>query len=882
MTPRWVRAYRLLLTLYPPAYRRRYGDPMEEVFQRALESARQRGAAAVAKLALRTAWDLATNVPALWWRSLRSRGADETGRTGMRTRLDEVLADIRHALRGLRRNPGFAAVALLTLGVGIGAGSALFSILHPVLLAPLPFSDGDRVVLVENSPRPGTRFVGLSDPFFAVIADAEAPFRASASLSPATVNVGGEDRPERVQAMRVSGGFFQAVRVAPLLGRVLGPDDDAPGSDDAVVISEGLWTRRFARDPGVVGSTVLVDGRPRAVVGVLPDDFRFFADADAWMPLALDPAVLADPARAVNNNRVVVGLLEPGQSLRTAEVALQPVAARIRTRFPDAAGEEQGLRLVGYRDWLVSGIRQGLLLLAGAVLLVLMVACANLANLLLVRNEGRHQEMAVRAALGAGRLRLARQLATESLVLGTLGGLLGLGIGQLTLTLLRPLVPAELGLPAHIPLSPTVLAFTLALGLATGLLFGVAPALLRLRRRRGASGLRGSTARSGLRSGLVVAQVGVTALLLVGAGLMVRSLARLGNVDPGFQASGRWTMDLVLSRSGYPDDESVAAFARQLTSEAAALPGVGTAAMAQDLPLRSGSNWGFTVEGQPDAGVRIADYDLVGPGYFSTMGIPLLQGRDFRWEDVDGTAPVIVSASLAQELWPDENPLGRRINVNVDHTVWREVVGVAADVHNRSLAREPDAMMYFPPVDLPFADPLRLTLVLAAPAPPSIPAVHRLLSNLDGSIPPESLEPLSALVAASEARRRFLMGLLSTFAVITLVLAGVGLYGVVAYTVASRSRELGVRMALGAEPARVRAMVLRQGAVLAVGGLALGLPAALLASRFVSAFLYGVPATDPVTYAAVGAGLVAVALLATALPARRATRLDPARTLRTE
>jgi putative ABC transport system permease protein len=886
MSRRAVRVYRGLLLLYPPAHRRRFGQPMEEVFERSWGAARRGGAGPTVRLLARTTWDLARNVPALWWRALRrppGRGL-EGGRTTMGTRFDDVINDVRHAVRGLRRNPGFAVVALLILGVGIGANAALFSLLHPVLLAPLPFQDAERTVLLLNAPRPGSRFVGISDPFFDAIERGPNPFEALTAFAPTEVNVGGDDHPERVPAMVVSGGFFAVAGVTPLAGRTLLPTDAVVGQDEAAVISEGLWERRFGRDPALVGRTVRIGDRARRVVGVVPHHYRFFADADVWIPLAVDAVVLASPGAAVNNNRAAAALLPEGRTLVEVERGLGPVAARLRERFPDATEPEQGVALMDYREWSVAGVRTGLLTLAAAVGLVLLVACANLANLLLVRNEARRAEFAVREALGAGRGRILRQLLAESLVLGVGGAALGIGIGRLALTLMRPLVPAELGLPERVALDAPVVAFTLGVGLLTGLVFGLAPALARSGRPlRAGLGTRGGGARGGLRRALVIGQVAVTAVLLVGAGLLVRSLDRIGAVDPGFRAQDRWTMEFVAQRSSYPDDASLNAFARTVVEAAAERTGAASAAVGQRLPLRGSSNWGYTVEGQPEAGVRVADYNLVGPGYFETMGIPLLRGREFEWSDARAAAPVIVSESMARQLWPGEDPIGRRINVDIEERTWREVIGVVGDAHTRSLAAEPPDLMYFPPVSLPFASPYHLSVIVTTPERPA-PAValREALASVDGGIPPGDVLPLSGLVAGSEARRRFLMALFSSFSGIALVLAMVGLYGVVAYGVALRSREFGLRMALGAGPERVRAIVLRQGAVMTAIGLAAGLGAAVPLGRFVTSFLYGVEATDPLTYALVGVLLAVVALLAALVPARRATRLDPATTLRSE
>lgn len=802
--------------------------------------------------------------------------------------MNQIVQDVRYALRGFARRPGFTAVALVTLALGIGGNTAVFSIVDAAFLDPLPYPDDDRMVMVYNSPRPGAAFVGLGDPSFVALRDARGAFDAVAALAPGQANIGGGDRPERVAAMAASAGLFDVTGVEPVLGRRYTAEEDAPGADGVVVISHGLWQRRYGSDPGVLGTTLQVDSRSREVVGVMPRGFEVFrGGVDVWTPLAVDEAAL-DRTDALNNNRAVVARLAPGVTLERAEERATAALGAVRERFGDVLEAGHAVRLDTFRAWLVGDLRSDLMVLMGAVGFVLLIACANLANLLLVRAEARRRELAVRAALGAGRGRLARQLLTESVILALAGAVLGAGVAVLALEVVRPLAPEAVPIPEAVGLDLSVLLFTAGVAVATGLTFGLAPALTVLRtdlRDTLAEGGRGGgwSGRMGLRKVLVAGEVALAAVLLVGSGLLVHSLVRLQEVDPGFRWEDRLVADVSISRSAYPTPESVRSFYETLTGRLEALAEADAVAVGQWIPLRGAVNWGFQARGATDDGVRFADYNLVGPDYFEVLGMPVLRGRAIRWSDVTSGRPVVVvSEALAREAWPDGEALGRHVNVDIGEPVWREVVGVVGDVRNRSLAAEAGAMMYFPPVELSFAEPYGTSLVVRQEPGRRLTAtdIRAVIRELDPAVPVEGVSSLADVVTDSETRRRFLMTLLVAFGGVALLLAGVGLYGVVGYAVSLRTRELGVRKALGAEPVRLLAMIARESGIVVAAGLLVGLASAAALGRILSGFLFGVEIVDPVTYGGVAAFLLLAGALAIWVPARRAAAVEPSRALR--
>lgn len=803
--------------------------------------------------------------------------------------METLAQDVRHALRGLMRTPAFTLVAVATLALGVGGTTAIYSIVDAAFLDPLPYPDAHELVVPYNAPAPdrGRGFAAFSAPFQLAIRD-EGALSSVAALAPLAVGIGGVDRPERVAGARVSASFFDVAGVAPALGRGFADGEDRPGAAPVVVIGHDLWTRRFAADPAVVDRTLRVGDTPTTVVGVMPPGFELLLPGvELWLPLVVDEAAL-DRTAAVNNNRMLLARLPGGASLEQVEARLAGAVDRFRARFPDALTDDHAVHLVPLRRHLYGGARGSLLMLLGAVGLVLLIACANLANLLLVRAEARRQELAVRCALGAGRARILRELLTESLLLALAGGAAGATFASALLGLVRPLAPVDLPLPSATALDASVLLFTVAVSLATGALFGAAPAWSAARSDPrsvlGEGGRGGHAGRRGrARSTLVVAEVALTAVLLVACGLLVRSLVRLQAVDPGFGTDDRMAVELALPEGRYPDAPSMGAFYRRLVEELDALPGVAAVGLTQSLPLTPASNWGFEVDGIEDAGVGFADYTLVTPELPEALGMEVVRGRALTWADVEPEAqPVLmVSEATAKRLWPGGDPIGRRINIDLGPTVWREVVGVVSDVRNRSLADPPSDLLYFPPTDLPMTSPRAMTLVIHHPSSElPLTELRRIVSGLDPSIPVTRVRTLEAIASASEVRRRFMVTLLGLFAGLALALAAVGLYGVVSYTFSLRTREIGLRMAVGAGGREVVGLVLRQSGLLVGLGLVAGFAGAAAASRLLGGLLYDVGRTDPLTYAAVATFLGLVAGVATWAPARRAVRVDPASALR--
>lgn len=797
--------------------------------------------------------------------------------------------DLRVTLRALLKRPGYSLVAVGTLALGIGGNTAIYSIVDAAYLDALPYPNDHELVVPYNMPDPsvGSGFAAFSAPFFAAMRD-EGAFASVADIVPVTSNVGGEDAPERVSSAFVSQSFFEVAGVRPVLGRPFTIEEAAFGGPDVVVLGHSLWARRFGGDPAVVGQTVVINDRPTRILGVMPAGFALlFGGVEMWLPTRTDEAGF-DRTAALNNNRLVVARLFPGQEPAAAEPRLASAVEALRARFPGSFEEAHSVRLVPLRDHLYGSARTSLFVLLGAVGLVLLIACANMANLQLVRGASRWGELAVRIALGSGRARLMRGMVLESVVLSIAGAAVGVLIAAGVVAIVRPLAPSSVPLGSGV-LDGSVLLFTLALAVGSGVVFALVPAWLLLRGDiRNALGSAGrsapvSRASNRTRSALVVAEIAMTAVLLIGSGLLLNSLAKLQAVDAGFARADRTLVPVALPSTRYPDLQSVELFHRQLLAELATLPGVDGAGLGQFIPLTGASNWGFIVDGADPEDVNFADYNLIAPGYLEAMGQRIVQGRGFTWQDADEAAPpvMLVSEAMAQRLWPDGDPIGRRLNVDTGETVWREIVGVVSDVRNRSLAQEPGDLMYFPTVALPMSSPRFMTLVVHhGQDEASLSGVRTLVASLDPTIPLSGLRPLADVARTSETRRLFMMTLLGIFAGIALILAAVGLFGVVSYTFAMRKREIGVRMAVGASRSTVLWMVIRQSGLLLALGLLVGMGGASLLTRFVESMLYDVGRLDPFTYLGVAAFLAAVTVLATWVPARRATAVPPASVLR--
>ncbi len=805
-----------------------------------------------------------------------------------------LLDDLRYARRAFSKNPGFTALVLATLALGIGSVVAIFSIANGVLLRPLPYREPDRLVRIGHV-RPDTV---VARPTFSPqdVEDLKAahPGLASASawtyfpgLSAASLTGAGE--PERLPAANVDGAFFETLGMPAAAGRFLTADDDRDGKNHVAVVSSSLWKRRFGGDRALIGRPIVIDGTPFEVVGVMPASFEFpSAEVDVWMPLS-NLGEDSTPHKREIRWLDVVGRLAPGATLQQAKTGIAALYARLARQYPDSnAGFEHAL-VVPLASALTGDVRKPIALLLGAVSLVLLIGCVNVANLLLARASARRREIGIRAALGAGRGRLVRQLLTESLLLSLTGGVLGLLLARWGIDGLMSFAGGHVPRASEIRMDSGVVLFALLLSVATGVAFGLLPALSAARGSvRGAlegSGGRGGTDSRGalsLRRGLVVGEITLAVALLVGAGLLLRSFWRLTHADPGLRPESVLTLAVTVPADVYNAEKDGAYRARMLAA-LRTLPGVVAAGMSKTLPLHGGGEpYAVRVEGRPDLESYKAPGGaiIVSPGYFAALRIPILRGRDFTDADIESEKPVLlVNRALARTLWGDADPIGRGLTFGGKMRL--EVIGVVGDVRQEGLGQTPFATMYvpmsiFPRGSLKFY--LRAQGDPAALAASARAAIHRLDPNQAIS----GMQPLTEVVAETVAGPRFLTLLVGVFGAAALLLAAIGVYGVISFSVARRTREIGVRIALGADRAAVRRLVLREGMALAGAGLALGLVAALALSRVLSSVLFETRTHDPVTLLTVGALLLFVALLACAIPARRAANLDPQEALRME
>jgi putative ABC transport system permease protein len=799
-----------------------------------------------------------------------------------------LLGDIRYGLRILLKSPGVTAAAVLALALGIGANTAIFSVVNTVLLRPLPFHDPDRLVClrIDHQQR------NIQGAFTSYSSVAEwrqqsRSFQFLSAFTPSSVNLTTRDEPERVALWRVNASFFPMFGVRMTLGRVFTQEEDQPGAGHVVILSHSLWQRRFGSDKNLVGNTLIIDGEPFAVVGILPPTFRLEAGTvDLYAPIALSSARSGRQEFSCG----AYGRLKPSASIAQAQAELQTINRRIDDQNPRSI-RGWSVHVWGLREFMVRDVRLSLIILLAAVALVLLIACANVANLLLARAGARQREIAIRAALGAARGRVIRQLLTESLLLALLGGALGVLLAYWGVDLLSLLRAERFPLLAQTRLDATVLGFTTLVCVLTGLLFGLAPALAVSRTdvhetlKEGGRAATETRGRGLLRSALVVFEVALALLLTIGASLMIRSFLKLQQVNPGFNPEGVLTASINLAAPKYPKPPQQIAFYQRLIERVEAMPGVKAAGMVSLLPL-GGSNQGLglLIEGRPVSGpsdVPILYFRIVNTRYFQAMQIPLRKGRLFTDQDAQGAPRVlIVNQTLARRYWPNQDPLGKRIG-NGAPDGWMAVVGVVGDVRHMSLAQEPDVEIYFP---FPQNPRTGMTLAVRTSSDPLrfAPALRRAVLEVDKDQPVSRLASLEQVLADSIATKRFSVVLLGIFAAVALLLAAVGIYGLISFTVVRRTHEIGVRMALGAQRDQVLRMVVGQGTLLALIGVGIGVIAAVILTRFISSLLYGVKAIDPLIFAAVSLLLTAVAALASFLPARRAARVDPMIALRYE
>jgi putative ABC transport system permease protein len=803
--------------------------------------------------------------------------------------MDTLTQDLRYALRRLLRSPGFTLIAVLTLALGIGANSAIFSVVHGVLLRPLPFAEPDRLVMLYTGyPDDETRYP-LSPPDFMSFHDDARAFSGVAAVSPSEETLTGRGEPERVPIAMVSRRFFEVMGVSPVLGRSFHEEESEPGANEVTVLGHAFWRQHFGADPRVIGQTLTLSGVQRTVVGVLPPEFDFPDQRALYYPIAYDSRFNSTTAQARRGEFLTtVARLAPGVTVEQALTEARTINARLQQEFPQTNSQNINLTLLPLREQLMGSVRAPLLILLGAVGLVLLIACANVANLLLARAAAREGEMAVRTALGAGRGRIVRQLLTESVLLGLAGGAAGLLLAVFGTHALLAARPEGIPRLEGVGVDATVVAFTMLIAVGTGLLFGLIPAVqatrsdLALRIREGGRGGLGGRASNRARRTLVVTEIALALMLVVGAGLLIRSFAQLTAVDPGFRTERLVSFGLSTPPSAYEDGAAVRQFYERLLERVASLPGVESAAAAANLPLAGTRNiLGFDIENReppPPGFVQDAALTSVTPEYFSTLGIPLRRGRLLEGRDgVDAPEVVVVNEAFVRRYLPGEDPIGRRISLNGEE--WIEIVGVVGDAPQYGLDQDVRPAMF---ATLSQFTTRTLTVVARTAGDPLAlaGAIRREVAALDPNLPVQRFTTGEQLVSASVAQPRFYMALLAIFAGVALLLAAVGIFGVMSYLVTQRTREIGVRMALGANPASVLRLVVGGALGLAGVGVAVGVLAALLGSRLLSGLLFGVGSLDPVTYVGAAAVLLAVAALASYLPARAATRVDPNTALR--
>jgi putative ABC transport system permease protein len=875
--------YRAVLALCPRAFREQHGAEMCATFDALCDEAGARGGGTVILVLAGEVWDVAVAAVAARIDEARTR------RTKRRTPVSSVFQDVRYAIRLLRRQPTFTAVAVLTLALGIGANTAVFTVVNGVLLRPLAYRDPDRLLLLLNG-RNGRLSSFFSPPNYHDIVTDTGVFVDASAFTSTTANLTGHGDPQRLEGADVTWTFFSVLGITPRHGRAF-VETDLAGDAAVVVVSEGLWRRQLGGGIDVIGSTVRLDGRLFTVVGVAPAGVTLPNRADFWRPLVFTPDQASNQQRGA---QWVGGIarLGPGVTLQQANHAMGVVADRLGREFP-RTNRGRSMSAMPLQERIVRGIRPALLVLLGAVSCVLLIACVNVANLLLARAYGRVREVAVRAAVGASRARLVQQFLVESVMLGLAGGVAGLVVAFWSTRLLVMFGPESIPRLADVGIDWRVLAFTVAIAVATSVLFGLVPALAATgdsaargiaTAGRGSAGHRGTR----IRKALVVCEMALAVVLLVGAGLLIRSYARLSRVDAGFSPDRVLTFNLALPEAKYTTSAAVGRFVTEYVQRLAGEPGVSSAAAVYGLPLDGefSASSSFTRPGEADS----ADSPSVGmrvvtPDYFKTLRIPLRAGRTFdAHDDERGPEVVVINEEAAKRYWPGRNPIGELLHLGVRlasgvRSGQKTIVGVIGDVKYGGLDLTAPPEVYLPYAQHP-VDGLTIAVRTAGDPLGIVPSVRADLAALDRELPIANVRTMDEVVGRSIAERRFTMILLAAFATVAVLLAAIGVYGVLAYLVNQRAQEIGVRLAIGAAPADVVRLFLREGAALALAGLIAGLAGALAATHALTTLLFGVTPTDPITFASVAAGLAGVALLATYLPARRAASVDPMRALR--
>ncbi len=819
-----------------------------------------------------------------------------------------LLQDLRYGARMLWKSPVVSLVAIAALALGIGANTAIFSVVNTVLLRPLPFTEADQLVMVWDTHPLGRKlgydYIPSSNGSFAEFRQQSESFEQMAALDFWTVNLTGRNEPERIEGTKVSTSLFPLLRAQPMLGRAFTPEEEKQGAAHVVLMSHGLWQRRFGGDANIVGQTVTLDGEQYEVVGVMPPDFTFPQNSGlpAFFPFAQKtdlwtPWVLTDEQRRNygSHHIAIIGRLKPGRTLPQAQAELTAIARRLEQQHPEEL-KDFGVTVKPLHEQVIGKSRVAILVLLCVVGFVLLIACANVANLLLARAAARQKEVAIRTALGASRSRVIRQLLTESVLLAFIGGALGVLLAMWGVDLLVALSPGDIPRTGEIGIDARVLAFTFGVSLLTGLIFGLAPALqasshdLHEALKEGGRGGTTGPRRARVRAALIVSEVALALVLLVGAGLLVRSFFKLRQVSPGYDPENVLTLNTPLPDTRYKEGAQVTAFYERLVERVKALPGVEAVGAISHLPLAGGEELdGFEVEGRPSPesgeNAQTADFRVVTTDYFSAMKIPLLRGRYFTEQDrSDAPGVIIIDETLARRFFPGEDPLGKRINESGSPTPrgFLTIVGVVGGVKHTSLDAEPKPAMYVSYRQSPWSD---MTLAVRAGGgrvEDLAAAVRQEVWALDKDQPVARVTTMESLFAKAVAPQRFQMMLVGLFAAVALLLSVVGIYGVMAYAVTQRTHEIGIRMALGAQRSDVFKLLMGQGMAQALVGILLGLAGAFALTRLMSSLLFGVSATDPLTFAGVSVLLASVALLACYVPARRATKVDPMVALRYE
>jgi predicted permease len=841
------------------------------------------------------------NTPVLLSRELKhverrvSQNSVALGMEGRSNIFADLSQDLRYGLRTLLKNPGFTTIAVTALALGIGANCAIFSVVNAVLLRPLPFKNPEQLVMVwENATHVGFPKNTPSPPNFLDWQRQNTVFTGMAAMAERSFNLTGVGQPERLDGRRVSANLFELLGVPPLLGRIFAPDDDHSGSH-VVLLGYSLWQRRFGSDSGIIGQSITLNGESYTVIGIMPRSVHLPAYGNwhdqLWVPIAFTNEEITERGTHFLD---VVARIKPGMTLKQAQAEMETIAARLSKQYPKS-NMRIGATVSPLHEEIVGDIKAALLILLGAVGSVLLIACANVANLLLARAAVREKEIALRLAMGASRSRLTRQLLTESILLAFLGGGFGLLLALAGVRMLKTFVPSMILQIQAINIDGKVLVFTASIALLTGIVFGLAPVIhashsnlnesLKEGGRDSAVGKKGNR----LRGLLVIGEVAVSFILLIGAGLLINSFLHLRNLDPGFRSDHLLTMKVDLSELKYPDGEQRSVFFDEVLRRIRVLPGVQSVAVAGNLPLTyNGDSATIAVEGIPDPPLdqwRDVIYRAIGPGYFSTMGIRMIRGRDFTDQDrADSTKVVVISEKTAQHYWPGQDPIGKRLKLGATASdiPWREVIGVVKDVRQNDFIAQPKMQMYLPYRQM--KDLAANALVVRTSVEPMSLAtsVRNAIWAVDKDQPVADIDTMDHIVSEAIARQRFSMLLLGIFAALALMLAAVGIYGVMSYSVAQRTHEIGIRMALGARPADVLQMTVKQGLKLVSVGMILGLVAAILLTRVLVSLLYGISATDPITFVGISLVLLAVAILASYIPALRATKVDPIIALRAQ